>query len=87
MNRLEVAGKVDGIHLGHVFDDGPKEKGGLRYCMNSAVLEFVPLEKLDQQEKIRYGFEKPYQIENDPAGVDVTQLMSADKGEVNERAL
>ena len=47
MDRIEVAGRADGIHLGHVFDDGPKESGGLRYCLNSAVLEFVPLERLD----------------------------------------
>lgn len=44
--RIEVRSKIGDSHLGHVFKDGPKEEGGLRYCMNSASLEFIPLEDM-----------------------------------------
>jgi len=49
MLRKEVRSKTGDIHLGHVFRDGPKEKGGLRYCINSASIRFVPKEEMVQQ--------------------------------------
>jgi peptide methionine sulfoxide reductase msrA/msrB len=47
MERTEVRSKTADSHLGHVFDDGPSDKGGLRYCINSASLRFIPLDKME----------------------------------------
>lgn len=49
MKRVEVKGKGSNSHLGHVFEDGPRDQGGLRYCMNSASLRFIPLAEMSSE--------------------------------------
>jgi peptide-methionine (R)-S-oxide reductase len=49
MTRTEVRSKHGDSHLGHVFPDGPREKGGLRYCMNSASLRFIHRDRLESE--------------------------------------
>ncbi len=49
MVRVEVRSRDGDSHLGHVFDDGPRERGGLRYCINSASLRFVHRDDMEAQ--------------------------------------
>ncbi|MDO5090516.1 MAG: peptide-methionine (R)-S-oxide reductase MsrB, partial [Cardiobacteriaceae bacterium] len=49
MHRVEVRSRVADSHLGHVFPDGPRDKGGLRYCINGASLRFIPLANMDKE--------------------------------------
>ncbi|MEG0374976.1 MAG: peptide-methionine (R)-S-oxide reductase MsrB [Raoultibacter sp.] len=53
--RTEVKSRAGESHLGHVFTDGPEDAGGLRYCINSASLKFIPYEELDAE---GYGYLK-----------------------------
>ncbi len=49
MIRTEVRSKHGDSHLGHVFDDGPRDRGGLRYCINSASLRFIPRDRMEAE--------------------------------------
>lgn len=49
MRRVEIKSRQAKSHLGHVFNDGPIEAGGLRYCINSAALRFIAYEQLEQE--------------------------------------
>ena len=65
MRRVEVRSKHGDSHLGHVFDDGPKEAGGLRYCINSASLRFIPAAELERE-----GYGEFHSLFAQPAPLD-----------------
>ena len=57
VERIEVRSRTGEAHLGHVFEDGPRDRGGLRYCINGASLRFIPYDKMDEE---GYGEFKKY---------------------------
>lgn len=57
MQRTEVRSGDGDFHLGHVFEDGPKDRGGLRYCINGAAIRFIPTEDLEAE---GYDYLIPY---------------------------
>ncbi len=76
MTRTEVRSKHGDSHLGHVFEDGPKDKGGMRFCINSASLRFIPVEKLEAEGYGRFLplFTKVGAVRKEAAKTEIVEL-------------
>ena len=78
LKRTEVRSSGANSHLGHVFDDGPADAGGLRYCMNSAALRFIPVADLEAEGYGTYRALFPGTAGSDSTGSPSSDSTSSD---------